>query len=140
MPDRPKPIYKSATPGPWIFDEGEPGYPQTRMEPGDPGYPPTIFAEPPEGYKYDKDEHRIMICELNPDPIIPALDYTPESKYDEGLIAWGDSRRNGKLIAAAPDMWRMLRELRDAPEDQIRLQVAILARWAIAFEKTLETK
>jgi hypothetical protein len=37
-------------------------------------------------------------------------------------------------------MWKMLRELRDAPEDQIRLQVAILARWAIAFEKTLEMK
>jgi hypothetical protein len=140
MPDRPKPIYKTETPGPWIFDEGEPGYPATRMEPEDPGFPPRVYAFPPGEYGYDNEEDCVMVCELNPEPMIPALDHTPESTYDEGLIAWGDFRRNGKLIAEAPTMWKMLRELRDAPEDQIRLQVADLAKWAIAFEKTLEAR
>ena len=120
----PKPVRRGPTPGPWIFDEGDPGYPDTRLEPGDPGYAPYIYAPPPEGFGYDPDDedHQIKIAEIFPtDLALPLLDYEPESAYDEGRIDWGDYTVNGKLMAKAPEMWNLLLSMRDRWGESIRL-------------------
>lgn len=113
MSDRPKPVYNAETPGPWIFDPGERGYPATRWEPEDPGYAPYIFARPPEGFGYDEDEetHQVKIAELF-EPGIPDLD--PDQEAFETYICWGDYKRNGKLMARAPEMWKLLTRVRQA--------------------------
>jgi len=136
----PKPVYKEETPGEWIFDEGDPGYAGSLYEPPDPGYAPYIFVKPPEGFGYDEDEEFVKIAEIFMEPCLPALDHSPESEYDEGLIAWGDHKRNGKLMASAPTMWKFLREIAYAPEGEVRAAVARASLWARRFEAILEQK
>ena len=136
MVDRLKPVYKTETPGPWIYDPGDPGYPDSRWEPGDPGYAPCIYAKPPEGYGYDEDEetHQAKIAELFL-PVLPDLEPDPEAY--ETYICWGNANVNGKLMAAAPEMWKFLQELANGPEGELSSRII---PWVLAFEKELEKK
>lgn len=93
------------TPGEWEFIEGESGFSGSREEPPVPPYPPTIYVttETPEGVVFD-----FELAELR-DPVYPVE--TRQNEYDEGLRWLGDAESNGRLMAAAPDL---LRELKDA--------------------------
>jgi hypothetical protein len=80
------------TPGPWTYDQGERGYPDTREDPGLQDTPPSVYA--------------IVNSEVGEVVPICTLDEPWRTKdlEDEGDgREWhGDIDANGRLLAAAP--------------------------------------
>ena len=87
------------TPGPWQYEPEDSGDDSVGM----PGTPPYVYADP------DGDANVYPVCQLE-DPR-RVRDGERRDEYDDGTEWAGTVKDNGRLIAAAPAMYRALKRI-----------------------------